>query len=107
MKAFGMSAEFYFGIADEYDTRAKAEVANRRRERLGASGHITSDDVVALLLSQRFRCRHCFKAFVDKYDFTVDHVQPLSRGGRGSAENVQLLCLSCNCRKADRQGGAA
>jgi 5-methylcytosine-specific restriction endonuclease McrA len=33
---------------------------------------------------------------------TIDHVQPRSRGGTHSWENVVLACRSCNNRKGDR-----
>lgn len=36
---------------------------------------------------------------------TVDHVQPLSRGGTNELVNLQLLCHRCNHLKADRLPG--
>lgn len=32
----------------------------------------------------------------------IDHIIPLSRGGRHVRENVQLLCRKCNMKKRDR-----
>jgi len=32
----------------------------------------------------------------------VDHVDPKSRGGSGTAENGDLLCRGCNLEKSDR-----
>lgn len=34
--------------------------------------------------------------------FTVDHVQPWSRGGSKELDNLVAACTSCNLRKADR-----
>ncbi|OZI59953.1 HNH endonuclease [Bordetella genomosp. 11] len=34
--------------------------------------------------------------------FHLDHIHPLSKGGRHCDENVQLLCPTCNRRKSDR-----
>ncbi|MGA5819719.1 HNH endonuclease [Kitasatospora sp. NPDC094028] len=35
-------------------------------------------------------------------DLTADHVVPLARGGSSTAENVRVLCRSCNGRKGDQ-----
>jgi 5-methylcytosine-specific restriction endonuclease McrA len=35
-------------------------------------------------------------------DFSVDHIVPLSRGGRNSWGNTACACLRCNGRKGDR-----
>lgn len=32
-------------------------------------------------------------------DLTADHIVPKARGGSDSAENVAVLCRSCNARK--------
>jgi len=32
-------------------------------------------------------------------NLTVDHVRPLALGGSNSIENLQPLCMSCNCKK--------
>lgn len=55
---------------------------------------------VAPLIVERdhFECRRC-GALVH---LTVDHVRPISQGGRNSLANLQTLCRSCNARKGDR-----
>lgn len=35
-------------------------------------------------------------------DLTVDHIVPLSRGGKSTPHNLQTLCRSCNAAKRDR-----
>jgi hypothetical protein len=37
-------------------------------------------------------------------NFTVDHVDPHSRGGRSTLENAALVCRSCNSSKGNRVG---
>ncbi|SJM71739.1 HNH endonuclease [Gulosibacter sp. 10] len=43
------------------------------------------------------RCAYC-----DAFANTIDHVQPRSRGGRDSWENLVACCLRCNNVKGDR-----
>ena len=58
--------------------------------------HHTVDDEHALWAMQRGRCAHCGQA----KKLTVDHIiPPRNHGGSDSAENLQLLCRSCNSRK--------
>lgn len=44
------------------------------------------------------RCAYCGS---DR-QITVDHVVPIARGGKDSADNVVPACKTCNCSKRDR-----
>ncbi|WP_138275694.1 HNH endonuclease [Rhodoluna limnophila] len=41
-------------------------------------------------------------AYCGRYANTIDHVQPKSRGGRDSWENLVAACLKCNNKKGDK-----
>jgi len=58
----------------------------------------TQDEWIALCNQYDNRCL-CCKA---SDDLTVDHVIPVSRGGRNSIDNIQPLCHSCNSSKRNK-----
>ena len=77
----------------------RAQVQTRKALMANAEGRHTADDLKALLKQQNSRCGYCRKSI--KTTWTVDHIQPLSRGGTNWITNIQLLCLSCNTSKQD------
>ncbi len=46
-------------------------------------------------------CQYCNKVFGER-DLTLDHVVPVSRGGKKTWENIVTACKSCNQRKANK-----
>jgi len=46
----------------------------------------------------RNRCQYCGGKFQTR-DLNLDHVVPLSRGGKSTWENVVCCCVACNSRK--------
>jgi 5-methylcytosine-specific restriction endonuclease McrA len=53
-----------------------------------------------VLLRDDYACAYC--AVRGRYDMTVDHVVPRSRGGRSAWENLVACCQACNARKGNR-----
>ena len=47
------------------------------------------------------RCQYCGKVFPQR-ELNLDHVVPLSRGGRSGWDNVVTACIPCNSRKGSR-----
>jgi 5-methylcytosine-specific restriction endonuclease McrA len=56
---------------------------------------------VALFARDQHLCLYCGREF-SRQHLTRDHVQPLSRGGRDTWENVVAACFHCNSRKGGR-----
>lgn len=48
-----------------------------------------------------YACQYCHKPFSAR-ELTLDHVLPVSRGGRKNWHNVVAACKTCNQRKANR-----
>lgn len=53
-----------------------------------------------LYLRDMFTCQYCTTQFTQK-ELTLDHVLPLSKGGKTSWENIVASCGPCNSRKGN------
>jgi 5-methylcytosine-specific restriction endonuclease McrA len=70
--------------------------AQTRARSYGYRGpHFTGPEWLALLEASGGVCLACG---TDE-DLSVDHVVPLSLGGSNTIENIQPLCVACNCEK--------
>lgn len=49
-------------------------------------------------------CRMCAARGITRAASRVDHIAPLSQGGRDVADNVQSLCLTCHAIKTAAEG---
>jgi 5-methylcytosine-specific restriction endonuclease McrA len=54
-----------------------------------------------IYLRDQNRCQYCGRKFPSS-ELSLDHVHPISRGGRSTWENVVCACLPCNVRKGNR-----
>jgi len=54
-----------------------------------------------ILLRDRYTCQYCHRT-MPSIELTLDHVQPRSRGGGSSWENLVACCHPCNNRKGNR-----
>jgi 5-methylcytosine-specific restriction endonuclease McrA len=54
-----------------------------------------------IFFRDRNRCQYCGRVHPPKR-LNLDHVVPLSRGGRSSWDNVVCACIECNSRKGSR-----
>lgn len=54
-----------------------------------------------ILLRDRYTCQYCYR-ILPSIELTLDHVQPRSRGGGSSWENLVACCHPCNNRKGSR-----
>ena len=39
----------------------------------------------------------------DEFYYTIDHIKPVSKGGKNNSDNLRLLCRKCNCSKHNRE----
>jgi hypothetical protein len=48
-----------------------------------------------------YKCRYCNKQLT-RFNATLDHVQPVSKGGDNSYDNLATACLHCNSQRSSR-----
>ena len=49
-----------------------------------------------------FRCVKCGRGREDGVKLHVDHIKPVSRGGKSVMDNLQTLCEACKCGKGNK-----
>lgn len=68
---------------------------DRRSKKHGSGGRVTQQEWENLLKVYGGVCLCCGK----NKKLTMDHIVPLSSGGKHSIDNIQPLCISCNSKK--------
>jgi 5-methylcytosine-specific restriction endonuclease McrA len=91
-------------IAAQWRAKNKALVAHyartRRARHNNQFGDVSKNIIAILLRSQKRLCPCCLRLLNNDYE--LDHVIPLSRGGRHDDHNLQLVHLSCNRKKSSK-----
>ncbi|MEY4630461.1 MAG: hypothetical protein RIQ81_581 [Pseudomonadota bacterium] len=76
----------------------------------GTSSHVVRERAAARTLRksrwwqnliQKTECHYC-KVALDASSATMDHIIPVSSGGRSTRGNVVPACKACNTRKKDQ-----
>lgn len=79
---------------------ARRRMARKRAARAGVTIEaVTRAALEAMLERQEGRCFYCKDMLEKKH---LDHMTPLSRGGKHSMDNLCWTCPSCNLRKHRR-----
>ena len=79
-------------LSDKYYSAARN--ANRRAERWGVPGKLTTADIRDVLDGKV--CTYCGS---DDDHMCVDHVTPMAKGGPNTRDNLVPSCRTCNASK--------
>jgi hypothetical protein len=80
-------------LIEKYRCNSKAKTANKRD-----LNQIDKNDILYVLRKYGFKCRYCGK-LLEKHNWHLDHISPISLGGLNVVENLACACKSCNLMK--------
>lgn len=95
------------GASDDYQNRRKRhqmlrELLQSLFERMDSKrGFTTEQRRILWNTADKRKCGGC-RADLTWEDFTIDHINPYSKGGRSQLDNAALYCRSCNSSKGNR-----
>jgi 5-methylcytosine-specific restriction endonuclease McrA len=82
--------------SSRWQTRVPAVVMLKEYQKPKNSTRLSKRNV---FLRDRYECQYCSKSVTD-HTATLDHVHPVSKGGRTTWENSTTACKPCNYKKA-------
>ena len=54
-----------------------------------------------IMIRDNYTCQMCGKYMPDEVGLHIDHIVPVSKGGKTIESNLQVLCSKCNVRKSN------
>lgn len=79
--------------------RALNQRLRNARTRDAGSASISRNFINDLIEKQAFKCAEC-KCKISEYH--IDHIMPISLGGKNTEDNLQILCPKCNLSKSNK-----
>jgi 5-methylcytosine-specific restriction endonuclease McrA len=86
--------------AKKYPDKVNSRNAARRAKRINQAGLVSKNIIQKLKILQRGKCPCCKRSLGDNYH--LDHIVPLSLGGKHEDSNLQLLMANCNQQKSSK-----
>ena len=99
-KANIIAPKLVSNIYPKYDTRNYFS-KNSKTKRFGVAkprGRVSKTDRAFVFKRDNNECLSCDS----KENLTIDHIIPVSKGGKNERGNYQTLCYDCNTSKGDR-----
>lgn len=82
--------------------KRRLEYQDRRMANDAEHAKVTRAMRYDVLRRDNFHCVRCGRGKEDGVKLHVDHIVPVSRGGKSVMDNLQTLCEDCNCGKGNR-----
>lgn len=105
----GAGGRLAAGCSDQCRTEIKrSDKRKYKYQRLSYTKTGEVFDPLEIFWRDKWKCRHCgcrapksLRGSCHQSAPELDHIIPLSKGGRHSRDNTQLLCRACNAAKSD------
>lgn len=82
--------------------KRRQEYQDRRMVNDAEHAKVTRAMRYDVLRRDGFKCVRCGRGREDGVKLHVDHIVPVSRGGKSTMDNLQTLCEDCNCGKGNK-----
>jgi 5-methylcytosine-specific restriction endonuclease McrA len=91
------AANARYQLTEKMKAKKRRDYA-RRKAAIVAERPVTAEDWLEIVAQHKNRCHYCGQRKV----LTLDHVIPVSKGGKHVKENIVPACKGCNSKKKDR-----
>lgn len=82
----------------EHPEKNRLNQKMRRARKSGTADNISPVQWDGILKTYDYRCAYCRS----ERPLTMDHLMPLSRGGKHCRDNIVPACIRCNCSKGPK-----
>jgi hypothetical protein len=69
---------------------------------IAPSEHVSPTKRECVIIRDDFRCQYCGKEINTADDYEMDHIIPVTRGGKENYLNLVAACRNCNQKKIDK-----
>ena len=91
----------WVNLTEHAKARKRHDVSNRKHIVRANGGRFTLQEWEQIKKDYNYTCIGCGRK-EPEIKLVRDHIFPIAKGGKHCRENIQPLCISCNCKKRDR-----
>lgn len=100
-RTFYMTIDEILDIGDELSS-INFETTTRKYNQANQRKLMTQELRNKIKERDNYTCQICGKYMPDEVGLHIDHIIPISKGGKTVEQNLQVLCDKCNLKKSNR-----
>jgi 5-methylcytosine-specific restriction endonuclease McrA len=82
-------------LEEELEWNRESTAINNAKQRLRMYANLFNRDCRKKMINKNSICLICFK----KENLSIDHIIPISDGGKNEESNIRILCMNCNIKQ--------